>query len=34
MTMKESKSRGDIYARITDRIVADLEKGVRPWIQP
>ncbi|WP_436074079.1 ArdC family protein [Devosia sp. LjRoot3] len=24
----------DIYARITDRIVADLEKGVRPWMQP
>mgnify|MGYP001151585593 CR=1 FL=1 len=24
----------DIHARITDRIVADLEKGVRPWMQP
>ena len=23
----------DIYARITDRIVADLENGVRPWMQ-
>lgn len=26
--------RVDIHARITDRIVADLEKGVRPWMQP
>lgn len=34
MTGKETKSRADIYARITDRIVADLERGVRPWIQP
>ncbi|MEA2853779.1 MAG: hypothetical protein QOE02_3798 [Rhodospirillaceae bacterium] len=24
----------DVYARITDRIVADLERGVRPWTQP
>ena len=24
----------DVYARITDRIVADLEKGVRPWMRP
>lgn len=30
----EGTGRIDIYARITDRIVADLEKGVRPWIQP
>ena len=22
------------YARITDRIVAALEQGVRPWVQP
>ncbi len=34
MTGKETKSRVDVYARITDRIVADLERGVRPWIQP
>ena len=27
-------TRVDIYARITDCIVAALEKGVRPWIQP
>jgi antirestriction protein ArdC len=24
----------DIYTRVTDRIVADLEKGVRPWSKP
>ena len=34
MTSKEKGSRTDIYARITERIVADLEKGVRPWMQP
>ena len=34
MSRKEEKSRADIYARITDRIVADLERGVRPWTRP
>lgn len=34
MSRKEEKSRVDIYARITDRIVADLEQGVRPWMRP
>ena len=34
MSRKEIGERGDVYARITERIVADLEKGVRPWIQP
>jgi antirestriction protein ArdC len=35
MSRKEGKApRVDIYARITDRIVADLEEGVRPWMQP
>ncbi|MBL8593226.1 MAG: DUF1738 domain-containing protein [Devosia sp.] len=35
MSRKEGNgARVDIYARITDRIVADLEKGVRPWMQP
>ncbi len=24
----------DIYASVTDKIVAELEKGVRPWIKP
>jgi antirestriction protein ArdC len=34
MSGKKESGHGDIYARITDRIVADLEKGVRPWVQP
>lgn len=34
MNRTEGSPRVDIYARITDRIVADLEKGVRPWVQP
>jgi antirestriction protein ArdC len=31
---QKSEARVDIYARITDRIVGELEKGVRPWMQP
>jgi len=27
-------TRTDVYTRVTDRIVADLEKGVRPWLKP
>jgi antirestriction protein ArdC len=27
-------NKADIYTRITDRIVADLEQGVRPWLKP
>ncbi|MCC8960074.1 DUF1738 domain-containing protein [Bradyrhizobium sp. Pear77] len=34
MNRKKENGRADIYARITERIVADLEKGVRPWVQP
>ena len=34
MSRNEGKPRADIYARITDRIVADLERGVRPWVRP
>lgn len=34
MTKTEKGSRADIYTKITERIVADLEKGVRPWLQP
>jgi antirestriction protein ArdC len=26
--------RSDIYQRITDRIVAELQKGVRLWMKP
>ncbi|OZA91717.1 MAG: antirestriction protein ArdC [Azorhizobium sp. 39-67-5] len=34
MSRNEEKERGDIYTRITERIVADLEQGVRPWVRP
>lgn len=35
MSRKEkNEARVDIYARITGRIVAQLEEGVRPWVQP
>lgn len=34
MTGRESGSRVDLYTRITERIVADLEEGTRPWVQP
>lgn len=26
--------RADVYQKITDRIVAELERGVRPWLKP
>jgi antirestriction protein ArdC len=26
--------RADIYSRVTNRIIADLENGVRPWLKP
>lgn len=26
--------RKDVYARVTDRIISDLEKGVRTWLKP
>lgn len=34
MKRKESGPRTDIYARITEKLVAALENGVRPWVQP
>ena len=34
MNRKSTGDRSDIYTRITDRIVADLEQGVRPWMKP
>lgn len=35
MSRKEkTESRVDLYARITEKIIADLEKGVRPWVRP
>lgn len=27
-------TRNDVYSRVTDRIIADLEQGVRPWQKP
>ena len=30
----QSTTRQDIYSRVTARILAELEKGVRPWIKP
>ena len=24
----------DVYTRVTDRIIADLQQGVRPWLKP
>jgi antirestriction protein ArdC len=29
-----SAPRTDLYTRVTDAILVDLEKGVRPWLQP
>jgi antirestriction protein ArdC len=29
-----NNSRQDVYSRITAQIVAELEKGVRPWVKP
>ncbi len=34
MNTRKSGSRADVYTRITERILADLEKGVRPWVRP
>ena len=32
--MPHDPARPDLYARVTDAIVADLEAGVRPWTKP
>lgn len=34
MKRKSEGLRVDVYTRITEKIVADLEKGVRPWMRP
>lgn len=34
MSRSHAAPRADIYARVTDAIVADLETGVRPWTKP
>lgn len=34
MASTNQTQRGDVYTRITDKIIADLETGVRPWMKP
>ncbi|MGC2468018.1 MAG: zincin-like metallopeptidase domain-containing protein [Candidatus Acidiferrum sp.] len=34
MQKTANADRQDVYTRITGQIVADLEKGVRPWVKP
>ena len=34
MATTNHTQRGDVYTRITDKIIADLEQGVRPWMRP
>jgi len=34
MTAKPNTTRSDVYSRITDKTVADLEQGVRSWLKP
>jgi antirestriction protein ArdC len=29
-----TETRSDVYGRITNKIIADLEQGVRPWMKP
>lgn len=31
---KTDTPRADVYTRVTDRIIEDLAKGVRPWLKP
>ncbi|SMD15109.1 zincin-like metallopeptidase domain-containing protein [Rhizobium sp. RU36D] len=30
----KNENRADVYERVTSRIIADLEQGVRPWMKP
>jgi antirestriction protein ArdC len=34
MSTNSTSIRADVYTRVTDRILADLEQGVRPWMKP
>jgi len=34
MTRQTTNQRSDLYSRITDKIIAELKQGVRPWMQP
>jgi antirestriction protein ArdC len=33
-TPTTSTQRSDLYTRVTERVVADLERGARPWLKP
>lgn len=33
-TPTTSNQRSDLYTRVTERVVADLERGARPWLKP
>ena len=33
-TATQEVTRQDVYSRITNQIVAQLEQGVRPWVKP
>lgn len=33
-TAPEAQDRKDVYTRVTDRIISDLEQGVRTWMKP
>ena len=33
-TTTTSNQRSDLYTRVTERVVADLERGVRSWLKP
>ncbi|MGH8559312.1 MAG: ArdC-like ssDNA-binding domain-containing protein [Methylococcales bacterium] len=32
--LNKSEPRQDAYTRVTDKIIADLERGVRTWMKP
>ena len=34
MSTASTTNRVDVYTRVTDHIVAELERGVRPWLRP
>ncbi|WP_018899532.1 zincin-like metallopeptidase domain-containing protein [Rhizobium sp. 2MFCol3.1] len=34
MTREHINHRADIYSRVTDKIIAELDRAVRPWTQP
>jgi antirestriction protein ArdC len=34
MSTNSAAPRADVYSRVTAKIIADLEQGVRPWLKP